>query len=88
MKGDFDFSEHALKRLMMRREIEFDWVVLCLDHPDRITKVQSNSWHYLKRIPEFGNRVLKVIVNPLIVPPRIITLHFDRDMSPEQGQES
>jgi hypothetical protein len=83
MKSDFDFTEHALKRLTLRREIEFEWVVHCLDDPDRIVKVQSNSWHYLRRTPEFGNRTLKVIVNPLTSPPRIVTLYFDRDLSRE-----
>jgi len=81
LKSDFDFTKHALKRLTHRREIEFDWVVRCLDDPDHVVKVSPNSWHFLKRIPEFGNRVLKVVVNPATHPPKIVTLHFDRDWS-------
>jgi len=82
-KDDFDFSEHALKRLMLRREIELEWVMRCLDHPDRLVKLRPDRWYYLRRIPEFGNRVLKIVVNPLANPPKVITMHFDRDLSGE-----
>ena len=34
--------------------------------------------HRLARIPEWGNRVLRVIVNGKSVPPRIVTAFFDR----------
>jgi len=34
--------------------------------------------HRLAAIPEFGNRVLRVIVNTSAIPPRVITAYFDR----------
>ena len=34
--------------------------------------------HRLDAIPEFGNRVLRVIVNIAATPPRVITAYFDR----------
>ncbi len=34
--------------------------------------------HRLSRIPEFGGRVLRVIVNRSKKPPHVITVFFDR----------
>jgi hypothetical protein len=32
------------------------------------------------QIPEFGNRVLRVIVNTQVVPARVVSVYFDRRM--------
>jgi hypothetical protein len=34
--------------------------------------------HYFKSVPEYGGKVLRVIVNPNMKPPRIVTVFFDR----------
>ena len=31
-------------------------------------------------VPEFGHRVLRVVVNPTVAPIRVVTLYFDRKM--------
>jgi hypothetical protein len=37
--------------------------------------------HCLAKIKEFGDRVLRVIVNTYAVPPRVVTAHSDRRRS-------
>lgn len=48
--------------------------------PERVEldEVDPDLEHRLARIPEFGNRVLRVIVNPSVTPARIVTVFFDR----------
>jgi hypothetical protein len=36
--------------------------------------------HVLAKIPEFGDRVLRMVYNPSVHPPRIVTVFFDRKM--------
>jgi hypothetical protein len=40
--------------------------------------VDPDLEHRLARIPEFGNRVLRVIVNGKKTPPHVVTVFFDR----------
>ena len=36
--------------------------------------------HRLGRIDEYDGRVLRVIVNATVTPPRVVTVYFDRKM--------
>jgi hypothetical protein len=40
--------------------------------------IDADLEHRLARIPEFGARVPRVIANIKAVPPRIVTVYFDR----------
>jgi len=40
----------------------------------------SQLVHHLARIPEQENRVLRVVLNPLASPVRVVTAFFDRKM--------
>jgi len=40
--------------------------------------VEVQRVRLLARIPEFGNRVLRVIVNGKKTPPHVVTVFFDR----------
>jgi hypothetical protein len=54
----------------------------CLDgpapEPSEADPVDPDLEHRLARIPEWGNRVLRVTINGKTVPPRIVTAFFDR----------
>lgn len=39
---------------------------------------EDGNVHYLKAIHEFGERVLRVVVNDRVVPRRVVTAFFDR----------
>ena len=38
----------------------------------------DNNVHYFKGIPENGSRTLHVVVNPHVLPKKIVTVFFDR----------
>ncbi|MCD6587127.1 MAG: DUF4258 domain-containing protein [Candidatus Fermentibacteraceae bacterium] len=64
--------------MLVERGIKKEWAKLALDSPDRIEKKGDGTRHLIKRIPEFGNRWLRVIVNTATVPETLITAFFDR----------
>ncbi|MCS6997458.1 MAG: DUF4258 domain-containing protein [Casimicrobiaceae bacterium] len=76
---EYVLTEHARDALRKRR-IEVAWVERALTAPEatEADPVDPELDHRLARIPEFGNRVLRVIVNVRRTPPRIVTAFFDR----------
>lgn len=76
---DFELSNHA-RHQMQERNILEAWVTEALTYPERVEPLadsQSNT-HYLKRISDFGDRWLRVVVNPTVQPNRVVTVFFDR----------
>jgi hypothetical protein len=75
----YELTEHA-RDALEKRKIEMTWVDRILDSPEAIEAdpVDPELEHRLARIPEWGNRVLRVIVNRTATPPRIVTAFFDR----------
>lgn len=54
------------------------WIAMTILIPDYTEFISDEELHYIKQINEFGNRYLRVVVNPYSQPKRIITLFFDR----------
>jgi len=52
------FWRHATGAGILR-----DWVQRALDAPDETEEHDDDTRHYIKRIPEFGDRWLCVIIN-------------------------
>jgi hypothetical protein len=75
----YDLSEHAIE-VLTEREIATTWVVRVLAGPERTERDRSDPdlMHALGRIAERDNRVLRVVYNPSVQPPRIVTVYFDR----------
>ncbi|MCY4365438.1 MAG: DUF4258 domain-containing protein [Chloroflexi bacterium] len=73
------YTEHALN-MMGQREIPPEWVERVLESPSlqlpnpKDTEVER----FFGRIPEFGNRALRVAVNTRTTPWRVVTVFFDR----------
>jgi hypothetical protein len=76
---NYHLTEHARDALEKRR-IPLEWMERALNAPEWIEKdtIDEDLEHRLARIPEFGDRVLRVIANIKTVPPRIVTVYFDR----------
>lgn len=77
----FTLSTHAT-RTIQARNIRTEWIATTLlapaateADPDDPTLV-----HALCVIPEFGERVLRVIYNRTKQPPHVVTAFFDRGM--------
>ena len=49
-----------------------------LNDPDNREIMTDNTTHYIKAIPEFGGRSLRVVMNLDVIPNRVITVFFDR----------
>lgn len=77
----FTLSTHA-GNTIRERKIRIEWIEATLSnptltepHPDDVTLI-----HALRAIPEFGDRVLRVIYNQTKQPPHVVTAFFDRGM--------
>jgi len=70
------FTRHALRRLMKRREIALEWIKATIENPDVAEEVSDEELRLWKQISDFGNRFLKVVINPQRR--TIVTVHFDR----------
>ena len=77
MNRFLDFTNHA-KTMMHERLIQEDWVYNTVNDPDMTEEKRNDEKHYLKQIPPNGGKFLRVIVNPSVSPPRVITAFFDR----------
>jgi hypothetical protein len=75
---NYTLTGHA-RDALARRGIALPWLELALASDWREPDVLDDALeHRLAVIPEFGHRVLRVIVNVEVAPPRVITPFFDR----------
>jgi uncharacterized DUF497 family protein len=76
---DYVLTEHA-RDALKKRQIPIAWVDKAWSAPEvtEADPVDARLEHRLARISEFGNRVLRVIVNVKKTPPHIVTAFFDR----------
>ncbi|MBN1868308.1 DUF4258 domain-containing protein [Candidatus Sumerlaeota bacterium] len=75
----YHLTEHARDAIEKRR-ISVEWMESTLNAPEWSEKdsIDGSLEHRLARIPEFGNRALRVVTNTEAIPPRIVTACFDR----------
>lgn len=64
--------------MMTERNISETWVAEALDLPERTEIFPDGTVHFIKAVPEYEGRYLRVIVNPCENPRKVITLFFDR----------
>lgn len=74
---DYKFTNHA-ENMLKERNIQKQWAWSAIGSPDEIEKKEDSTVHYIKKITEFENRFLRVVVNPNTTPKNIITVFFDR----------
>ncbi len=71
------YTAHAAA-MLNERKIPREWIERAILDPDSNYKADDGNNHYIKSIPEFGNRFLRVVVHPNEKPFRVITFFFDR----------
>jgi len=54
--------------MMHERMIREDWVRNTVNSPDSIEERRADERHHLKKIPEAGEKTLRVIINPSTSP--------------------
>ena len=79
---NYELTEHAKESLQKRTNIRLEWLEQAIAMPHRIEpdRIDPNLEHRLLRIDEFDGRVLRVVMNANVKPPRIITVFFDRSL--------
>jgi hypothetical protein len=77
----YRLTQHA-KDVLEEREIPAEWLERVLSSPQRIEPDPDDSEleHSLGCITEFGDRVLRVVVNKTVRPVVVVTVYFDRTM--------
>ncbi|HVB01302.1 MAG TPA: DUF4258 domain-containing protein [Acidimicrobiales bacterium] len=76
---DYVLTEHA-RDALEKRQILTAWLEQALNRPE-VTEsdpVDPKVEHRLARIAQFGDRVLRVIVDVNRTPPHVVTVFFDR----------
>jgi hypothetical protein len=63
---------------MNERHIPEEWVRQAIALPDRHETPMDGTMHFIKAIPKYGGRFLRVVVNPTVSPQRVVTVFFDR----------
>ena len=64
--------------MLEERDINNEWVDRAIQSPDHVEEKDDGTKHFIKQIPEQGNRWLRVVVNIVNKPERVITVFFDR----------
>ncbi|MCK5851381.1 MAG: DUF4258 domain-containing protein [Kiritimatiellae bacterium] len=64
--------------MLDERGIQREWVDIAVLQPDKTEDCADGTRHYIRQIPEFGNRWLRVVVNITSDPEKRITAFFDR----------
>lgn len=77
----YDLTQHA-RDMLQEREIRESWIKEVLTSPARRERdpLDKDLEHYLGKISQYGNRVLRVIINRENRPVRVVTAFFDRTM--------
>ena len=73
--NSYKLSKHA-KSMIIEREIQLNWINSAIQGPDRKISIEEKEIHYIKKISAFGNRFLRVVVNPTVNPMNIVTVFF------------
>ncbi len=74
---EYEFTEHA-SDMLRERKIQKVWVEWAIGDPDKKEMKEDGTVHYIRAIPQYGGRYLRVVVNPATSPHRIVTVFFDR----------
>ena len=75
------FTAHAAT-VIAERGIQFEWVARALNSPAKIKPhaTDTDLLHVFAPIAEWGNRILHVVYNRSVDPPRVVTAYFYRAM--------
>ena len=64
--------------MLSERGIKREWADRATRDPDRTEEHDDGTRHFIKQIPEFGDRWLRVVVNVTVDPQKRVTAFFDR----------
>ena len=74
-----EYTRH-FQEMLKERAIRDSWVETALSDPEKIEDREDGTKHYLRKIPEHGNRWLRVVISTKDKSRKAITVFFDRRM--------
>jgi hypothetical protein len=76
---NYELTQHA-RKVMAERGIALEWMERTLNGPqwELPDPTDPEIRRRFRRIPEFGDRVLRVAVNTTVTPVRVVSVFFDR----------
>jgi hypothetical protein len=74
--------------MMKEREIPQEWIDRCVSSPENTEVHPDGTKHYIKRIPEFENKWLRVVINQNVSPSKAVTVFFDRRLRKKYESKS
>lgn len=76
---NYRLTEHA-ESVIRERNIPLEWVERTLEHPElrNPDPRDLDLEQRFRRIPEFGDRVLRVVVSVHVFPEAVVSVFFDR----------
>ena len=78
---NYELTQHA-RDALQERQISVEWMERVMAKPALIQPSTADATveSRFAKIPEHGNRVLRVVVNKTVVPERVVSVYFDRTM--------
>ena len=76
---EVEFTQHA-RDVIAARRLDFEWIRRTMKTPQLVEDAPDGTRHFLARVPEQEDRVLRVVVNPQVDPPLVVTAFLDRKM--------
>jgi hypothetical protein len=74
--------------MLNERNIRIQWVQQAIEYPDKTEEHPDGTKHYLKQVPEFDNRWLRVVINVTAIPEKGVTAFFDRRLRRQNENKS
>ena len=84
---DIDIRGHFTD-MLKERQIQMEWINRTIADSDKTEDHDDGTKHYIKMIPEFGNRWLRVVINNTVMPQKGVTAFFDRRIRKEYENQS
>jgi hypothetical protein len=78
---NYELTLHA-RNVLHERHIAVEWMERVIADPALIEPSATDLTveSRFAKIPEHGNRVLRVVMNKTVVPQRVVSVYFDRTM--------
>jgi hypothetical protein len=79
-KPTIQYTRH-FKDMLRERSIPMAFIKSVLAKPEKTEERADGTKHFLRRISEYDNRWLRVVVNTSATPHKAVTAFFDRRLS-------
>jgi hypothetical protein len=79
-RQSIQYSRH-FRAMLKERDIPMTFVKIALAEPEKTEERNDGTKHFLRRIKEYNNRWLRVVVNVTASPNKAVTVFFDRRLS-------